>query len=235
MERIADNIDELVNEKGIVIIHDTTRYKNLAKFSKEYASLINIRNSEMAALHDATAIYYVREKRGKRIKDFERVNCWFVNNSINRETAVYKEIPEVKDYQYEIIKADELLNILWLSSPQVTSKISDSDLVDIGLSSIVAFTLNDNLPRAQIIRELDENIRRYAKERLTSKDIINISSRIVNKQLKNLKQLNEIAETDSEEFVKRLQSEAQKQAVIENARLQRFQDLFKSMQKHTNA
>jgi hypothetical protein len=235
LERIADNIEELISEKGITAIHDTSRYKNIAKFSKEYESLKRIRNTETAALHDATAIYYIREKRGKRIKDFERVNCWFVNNSISHESTVYKEVPEVKDYQYELIKADELLNILWLSSPQVTSKISDSDLVEIGLSSIVAFTLNDSLPKAQIIRELDENITKYAKERLTSKDILNISTRIVNKQLKNLEQLNKIAATDSEEFVKKLQDEANKQAALEKARGEKFQELFKSIEEHTNS
>jgi hypothetical protein len=233
LERIVDNIEELIVSKGIRTIYDTTTYKNKAKFSREFEYLKSIRNSETAALHDATALYYVKEKRGKKTKDFERVNCWFVNNSISHDTHIVKENNnDQKDFQPIIIKADELLNILWLSSPQVTSKITDNDLVDIGLSSIVAFTLNESLPKAQIIRELDENINKYGKESLTTRDIVFISNRIVNKQLKNLDELNKIAHTDSDSFIKRLHEEANKQELEEKQRTAKFEELFQSFEKN---
>jgi len=97
----------------------------------------------------------------KKIKEFEKVNCWFVNNSISHNS----ENSNVEDYQNEFqnetIRADELLNILWLSSPSINTNIENDDLIDIGITSIVAFTLNDSLPKSSIIKELDDNIQKY--------------------------------------------------------------------------
>lgn len=82
LERIADNLENiLVDEYSILQIPYTVKYQNLAKSSTEYAEFKKIRNTDFAALHDIMALYYVREKRGKKkIKHFEDVNCWFVTN-----------------------------------------------------------------------------------------------------------------------------------------------------------
>ncbi|MCF0038980.1 hypothetical protein [Dyadobacter fanqingshengii] len=227
LERIVDNIEDLVHGEGINIIPHTEKWKNIAKFSKEFNYLKDVRNSKVSALHDATAIFYVREKRGKPIRDFEKVNCWFVNNSFS-QTSLSNE--GYIEFQNESIRADELLNILWLSNPGINRNSDNDDFIDIGLTSIVAFTLSRSLPKASIIRELDDNIQKYRDESISDKDIILISTRISNRQLKDIEGLNKLAETSKEEFVIKLKDEANKQLIEENNRIEKLDGLLQKFQ-----
>jgi len=230
LERIVDNIEDTLAQIGITILPYTEKYKNKAKFSLEYEAYKKFRSSHYAALHDATALYYIRDKRNRKIKEFEKVNCWFVNNSITHDTDEQKENFNFNnDFQPEIIRADELLNILWLANPNLS--IDANELVDIGLSSIVAYTLNSSLPKASIIRELDENIQKYRGETITDKDILLISSRISHRQLKDIAKLNSLANTNEQEFANRIKQEAQKQQQEENERIQKLDKLFQKFEK----
>ena len=62
------------------------------------------------------------------------------------------------------------------------------------------------------IRELDENIQKYAKDVISDKDIIRVAKRIAKKTNESLEGLNQIATTNPPEFVKRLEEEAQRDA-----------------------
>ena len=189
------------------------------------------RNTDKAALHDAAAITYVKEKRKKDIYAFEKVNCWFVNNAFFRENQ-YSYNPNGK--QPEIIRADDLLNILWLSNPQSQVNISDEQIVDIGMSSLISLTLNQSLPKSSIIRELDDNIHKYADKEISDSDIIRIATRITSKQLKNVDELNQLAENDKKEFVNRLQQEANKQKETESKRLKMLETAVKELNNRTS-
>ena len=112
LERISDNLESELAKHKIFTLFDTRKLLNKAKYSEEYKVLKDRRNTDKAALHDAAAITYVKEKRKKDIYAFEKVNCWFVNNTFFRENQ-YSYNPNGK--QPEIIRADDLLNILWLS------------------------------------------------------------------------------------------------------------------------
>lgn len=231
LERIADNLEKWISEYGISIIYNTTKYQNQAKFSHEYSALREFRSSDQAALHDATAIFYVRKTRGKKIRDFEKVNCWFVNNSISRDFHDEKKFELTNGSQPELIKADELLNIIWLSNPEINLALSNNELIDIGLTSLVAVTLNASLPKASIIRELDDNIQKYASEELSDKDVILISTRIANRQLKNIQEINKLASSDKEKFVSKLKIEAKKQEKEDLERINRFNKLLEKLEK----
>ena len=190
--RISDNIEGALTKFNIRILPNSTTLKNKARFSNEYRTLKAYRNNDKAALHDAMAILYVREKRGgKAVKSFEKVNCWFVNNSITHDfehSAIENIISgNSSENQPEIIKADDLLNILWLSAPSIRSEVSSDEMVDIGLTTLVAHTLNKSLPKARIVRELDENIQKYKSEDITDRDVYLLSVRIANNQVKTLK------------------------------------------------
>lgn len=228
LERIADNLEMTLNKLSVICIPVTTKYSNLARFSDEYKFLSQVRNSNKSALHDATAIYYVREKRNnKKIYDFEKVTCWFVNNSNSPENEPKRDNEgSMNGSQTEVIKADELLNILWLSNPAVTKNVTQNDIANIGLSSLVAFTLNESLPKASIIKELDDNIQKYAKEDITDRDILLISTRITNRQLRNIQELNDIAQKDKEKFVANLKEEANKQNILEIERQRKLDEVF---------
>lgn len=226
--RISDNLIDSLSKFEIHLVYDTTKYRNEARFSRELESLKKVRNTSAAALHDATAIFYVREKRGnKNIKDFENVNCWFVNNS----TKIGADERRSKDVQAESIKADDLLSILWLSNPAINKIVPQEEIIDVGLTALISVTLNENLPKSSIIRELDGNITKYAGEQISDKDIIRIGTRIVNRQLKEIEELNQLAKTNADEFVKRLDQEAQKQKVEEEQQQKRLEEVLSKLDK----
>jgi hypothetical protein len=230
LERISDNLEKTINEFGINILHSTDKLKNKAKFTDLYKVFEQVRNSKKSALHDATAILYINKQRKKKIKEFDKVNAWFVNNS---SSVVGDSIFLKNGFQPETIKADDLLNILWLSNPQVNKSIDTNDLAEIGLTSAISLTLSKDLPKSKIIRELDDNIHKYAKEEISDTDIIRVATRITNKQLKDIEELNLLATNDKEEFVKRLQNEANRQKTIEESRIQKLEKVFKDISKRT--
>ncbi len=231
LERIADNLENIIGECGISLIYHTDKLKKEAKFTEVYKVFERIRNSKISALHDATALLYVNKQRKKKIKVFDKVNAWFVNNSISVEGY---SIVLIDGFQPETIKADDLLNILWLSNPQINKSIDGGDLAEIGLTSTISLTLNKNLPKSQILRELDDNIHKYAKEDISDTDIIRVATRITNKQLKDIEELNSLAEKDKAEFVKRLEEEANKQKKIEETRIKKLERVFKNISIQTD-
>ena len=232
LDRICDNLEETLEKNNIIIIANTDSLKNKARFSSEYKFFKPpYRNSEKAALHDAMAIIYVKEKRGKRVKEFEKVNCWFVNNSITDDGGADTIIDSTNNhYQPEIIRADNLLNILWLSNPSINTSLANSELVDMGLTSLVAFTLNESLPKTRIIKELDDNIQKYKSQDITDRDVYLLSSRIANNQIHNIENLNELANRDTKEFNRRIKEEADKQEKIEADRTKKLDELFRKME-----
>jgi hypothetical protein len=232
LERIADNLEDTLSSFGITINIYTEALKTKAQNSRELDGFLKIRNSRISALHDAIAMIYVKEKRTKKIREFEKVNCWFVNNSTSHEIYdVREEERTTFEYQKETIKVDELLNILWLSQPRINTSIDNEDLIDIGLSSIVAYTLNESLPKANIIRDLEKNIEKYRGEEISDKDILNIATRISKKQIKNIAELNNIAETNKSEFISKLKIEAELQQKIEDERVEKFDELLGKFQE----
>ena len=232
LERIADNLENiLVDEYNILQIPYTVKYQNLAKSSTEYAEFKKIRNTDFAALHDIMALYYVREKRGKKkIKHFEDVNCWFVNNAINHDNSDYVGY-KLRGYQPEIIRADELLCVLWFIKPDIGNGDLTDGVVDTNLNALISCTLNSSLPQASIIKELDDNIQKYKDASISDKDILRIATRITTHQLKNIEELNEIAESDSKQFVQKLKEEADKQKQEDDKRIARFEDVLKKLER----
>lgn len=231
LERICDNIEDSLAKYGILIIPHTEKLKNVARYSSDYAELKNYRSNHKAALHDAMCLAYVREKRnGKSIRNFEDVNCWFVNNAISHDfdnEGIEKVLSATDSSSLpEIIKVDDLLNILWLSNPSM-GILNDTDMVDIGLTSLVAFTLNKSLPKARIIKELDDNIQKYKDENISERDVFLLSTRIANGQIRNLEKLNELASSDTAAFNKAVKEEANKQNQIELERGKRLDDIIK--------
>lgn len=232
LEKIADNVENSLKEFGVFTIPHTDKLKNEAKFTDEYKTLQEYRSAKIAALHDAMAILFIKkERKNKRVRDFDKVNAWFVNNTATSEGENF-HLRE--GFQPETIKADDLLNILWLSNPQITNSIDGEDLAEIGLTSTIALTLSQNLPKAKILRELDDNIHKYAEEKISDEDIVRVATRITNKQLKDIESLNLLAEQNKEEFIKRLEDEARKQKEIENSRIKNLEKVFNRLSIRTD-
>lgn len=137
----------------------------------------------------------------------------------------------MRGYQPEIIRADELLCILWFIKPDIGRSGSNDGIVDTNLNALISCTLNSSLPQASIIKELDDNIQKYKDASISDKDILRIATRITTHQLKNIEELNEIAESDSKQFVQRLKEEAGKQKEDEDKRIARFEDVLKKLER----
>lgn len=236
LDRIADNLEETLLNMGIQIVYNTNHLDGKAKYSSEYTILKSKRNTAKAALHDAKAIYYVKEKRGKKVDTFEESNCWFVNNSVthdnDRDSIETLLNEDNKGGMPEIIRADDLLNILWLSNPQIDVEMANSELSDIGLTSLVSLTLNKSLPKARVIRDLDDNIQKYRTEDVTDRDVLMLSTRIINHQLNSdaVEQMNKNASKDRREFSRRIKEEAQKEEAIQKERNEKINEIVTTWQ-----
>lgn len=218
LERIADNLSKTIESFGITIIPHTDSIKNKARFSKEYCTLKDYRSTNKSALHDAMCLVYVQEKRKKSIYKFEEVNCWWVNNAIshdldNEDISIVLQ-GNTGGKMPEIIKVDDLLNILWLASPNLNN-VDTTTILDMGLSSLIAYSFNQTLPKARIIKELDENIQKYKNEKITDRDVLMLSTRLAEGQIKDIDRINELARTDVSAFNERIKEEASKQEKIE--------------------
>jgi len=169
----------------------------------------------------------VREKRKKKIKDFENVNCWFINNSVSRDKYDIEKGNNL-EFQPESIRADDFLNIIWLSNPQIDKNIDINELSEIGLTSLISAGLTSSLPKLSIIRELDDNIHKYAQDSgLTDGDIVRVATRITTKQLKDIENLNKLAKENKELFVRRLNEEAKKQKELDEERIRKLDKVLK--------
>ncbi|AFM04098.1 hypothetical protein Fleli_1690 [Bernardetia litoralis DSM 6794] len=208
LQRFADNLPEFIESKGIILIPNTLKYQNKAKYSNLYKKLVEVRSSKFAALHDATMFQYVESKRGKIVYNFEDVNCWSVHNSVNNDSDFRFDIQQKQIQSYHI-KVDDLLNILWLSNPGFSSLTNVKDLSDFGLNTLISCTISDSLPKARVIRELDENISKYIKDdSITEKDVLRLATRISNRNLTNIEELNKLHEKSNIEFIKKIKEEA---------------------------
>ncbi len=228
LERIADNLVKTIEKLGIIIIPHTDSYKNKAKFSKEYNTLKSYRNTDKSALHDAMCLIYVQEKRHKFIHKFEDVNCWWVNNAIshdidNEDISIVLR-GNTSGKMPEMIKVDDLLNILWISCPNM-SNVDTNTMLDMGLSSLIAYSFNQTLPKARIIKELDENIQKYKNENITDRDVLLLSTRLAEGQIKDIEKINDLAKSDVTAFNERIKEEARKQEKIEQEQSKKLETI----------
>jgi hypothetical protein len=122
---------------------------------------------------------------------------------------------------------------MWLSSPAARL----SDIPSLGLSKLVASTIELSLPTHVVLREFDENLTRFNQDELASDDIAMVANSVAIKSVKKLEQLNVLAKTDREQFCSDVLSiaEAERERVrkLEASRLQ-FQKQAEQLRKETN-
>ena len=230
LERVADKLEESLNEFGVNFIYETSKYKNKAKYSEEYKILKQYRGSQFAAMHDAIAIEYVKNKRKKKIRAFEKVNCWFLNNSISRVRFSTEQVQSKgESYQPISIKADDLLNILWLSNPQINLNVDFDELGNIGINSLLSLAVNEALPPSGVIQDLENNIKKYGGTEIDDRDVLLISKRIANKELNDIVGLNKLADINKNAFVERLNHEALLQEQNEKERAKKFEEILEDL------
>ena len=177
LERIKDNIQRLIEERGIVVIHDA-QIKELiekAKRSQEYKELLQRRKNADSALNDTVAKFYVESKRGHDVREFVDAKCWFLHNSYSPYDYSYGR----KIHERYLISANELLVLLWLSSPAQGQQIKISDVTRGGLASYITKYRRSKMPTRDTLKVIKKRVDDAMSYGLiTEKDTFNLCIRM---------------------------------------------------------
>ena len=205
LERIKDNLSRTIQEKGIVVIQDAQIQGIIerAKRSSDYKELFEKRHNEESALNDAVAKHYVESKRGENPREFVDVKCWFLHNSYSSyDYSIGRKIHE----RY-LIGANELLVLLWLSSPAQGRQIRITDLARSGLTAYITKYRRAKNPSHEVLRNIKKRIDETTKLGLVSeKDTFNLCIRMAEGHLTHSEVVESLVESSitDEEFANKL-------------------------------
>lgn len=156
LERIKDNIRRLIEERGIVIIQDAQIRDIIekARRSQEYKDLLQKRKNAESALNDTVAKLYVENKRGQNVREFVDAKCWFLHNSFSPYDYSYGR----KIHERYLISANELLVLLWLSSPAQGKQIKINDVTRGGLASYITKYRRSKMPTRDTLKVIKKRV-----------------------------------------------------------------------------
>lgn len=221
LERIKDNLSRIIQEKGIVVIQDA-QIKGIiekAKRSPDYRELFKKRGNEESALNDTIAKLYVESKRGENPREFVDVKCWFLHNSYSSyDYSIGRKIHE----RY-LIGANELLVLLWLSSPAQGRQIRITDLARSGLTAYITKYRRAKNPSHEVLKNIKNRIDETTKLGLVSeKDTFNLCIRMAEGHLTHTEAVESLVESSitNEEFADKLKEYTQE---VENVKLEQKQ------------
>jgi hypothetical protein len=223
-------VDKLREQYGILITDAGTNNSMIAEArqSEFYKNLKGRIHNPDGALHDATALYYTQKIRKTSPKSFKDINMWFVTDArgvSENSGIVYKTLPLV-------IRAEELLNILWLSHPAYDS----NKFIKTTTSRLISSTLNI-VPNVKMLKALDRKIQLIQDYPINAKDCIQIAEvigSIENQRLKLIIEKNTQEETVRE--LKRLsaiaeEKEKEKEKEMEDILSIIKEDMQRSMER----
>lgn len=239
LERIKDNIQRLIEERGIVIVHDA-QIKVLiekAKRSQEYKELLQRRKNADSALNDTVAKFYVESKRGHDVREFVDAKCWFLHNSYSPYDYSYGR----KIHERYLISANELLVLLWLSNPGQGQQIKINDVTKGGIASYITKYRRSKMPTRdtlKIIKKRVDDAMSYGL--ITEKDTFNLCIRMAEGHLTQ-EQVDESLIPDSitneqfaaklKEYTREVEDNKQKQKQDADAKIN---DLNKKIEEKDN-
>lgn len=192
LERFSSHIKDFLKKHRINIINIDDSFIKEAEASSIYQGTIRRKHNPYGAPNDGVAYYYVYKKRGGEVRQFKNARSWFVGDSKHEKNYNSIEGNSIR----ERIGADYLVSYMWLSNP----KMLTSEVIDIGLTKLVASCLDSALPNPELLYELDNNIRKYASEDLSDNDLKAVANSSAMKTIKNIKKLNTAASESEEKF-----------------------------------
>ena len=216
LERIKDNLLKTIQNKGIVIIQDA-QIKDIidkAKKSSDYKELLARRKNAESALNDTVAKHYVEYKRGKNIREFVDVKCWFLHNSY----STYDYSIGRKIHERYLISANELLILLWLSSPAQGYNVKITDLARSGLSAYVTKYRRAKAPSHEVLKNIKKRIDDTLKLGVISEeDTFNLCIRMAEGHLTHNECVESLVDTSitDEQFANKLKEYSQEVECIQ--------------------
>jgi hypothetical protein len=188
-------VDRLREQYGILVTTEMTNNAMIAeaKQSTYFKQLRGRKHNPDGALHDATALYYTQKLRKGEPKSFKDINAWFVTDrrGVNENQNILGRNAPL------IIRAEELLNIMWLSHPSYNS----SDYIQTTISRLLSTTLNI-VPDGKMLKALDRKIQVIKDYPINAKDCIQVAEVIGSIENQKLKLL--LEKSNQEEIITEL-------------------------------
>ncbi|GHV74585.1 hypothetical protein AGMMS49940_18870 [Spirochaetia bacterium] len=161
-------IESFLRDNKIRIIDMTTneRLKKNAPGSEIYKTIGNRKINKIGALHDAMAMNFVKENRTDEEDSFSNTSSFFVTDS----HGYYENKISLSTKLPLIIRAEELITLLWLVFPY-----HDTNLMKSEISKIFSMYLSKKLPNRDLLSAIDNKNRAYKHIGIHSKDCVKLA------------------------------------------------------------
>jgi hypothetical protein len=141
------------------------------------------------AMHDVLAYLFVREARGGDVVLFQKAKIWFLTS--NSELLKFNKSHNPHKSVSELVLPDALTSLLWLKDPsKLLAKVKK-----IGLSELMACTLNEEIASKELINEFEANISKL--EGVSADDYKTLLESVAHQSAKKIEHFNEIASQDT--------------------------------------
>lgn len=183
----SDRLEYFLLDNGVKVISDEKNKKLLyeVKNTDIYEKIKNRPFNKDGVIHDAVAMNYIKEIRNKNARNFSEVDAFFVTDTsgfLENKVSTSVQLPFV-------IRADELLNILWLSNP-----IMDSTFLTSNILRIMTVFLEKKLPDKEMLARIDEKIENLKEYGLDENACVNLAINIAEIDTRQLTELINIEE-----------------------------------------
>lgn len=185
--KLEENILDNLKAKKIDL---TSSFIEKNKKSADIKALQDERVRKGNALHDVLAYLFVRDARGGSVTLFQKAKIWFLtsNSSLLKFNKSHNQQKSIS----EIVLPDALTSLLWLKDPsKLLAKVKK-----IGLSELMASTLNEEIASKELINEFEANINKL--EGITQDDYRTLLESVAHQSAKKIEHFNEIVNQDTE-------------------------------------
>lgn len=186
LELYAEKIEKLIMAEGVKILPQSvnSRLFHNVKSSEIYKKIKDRPFNREGIVHDAMAMNYIKQIRKENETGFHDTTAFFVTDS---HGYLENKISSKTRLPY-IIRAEELLNVMWLLDPTKNSAITRSNI-----ANIFSTYLNKSLPNREMLKKLDEKIKSLEGLPIDIDDCVNMA---VNISLADSSELEDIFRTD---------------------------------------
>jgi hypothetical protein len=192
LDLYVSKIEQIVRQNGISILDQATnqKYENKAPRSDFYRSLKDRAWNPEGALHDAMVLCYVRDQWQGTETRLSDAPAFFVTDT---QGYLENKITSKAKLPY-VVRADDLLNLLWLASPQ-----ANTTMAKIHLSRMSISYFEKSLPQKDLLRRLDEKVNRIKDLDIRPSDCVEIA---LNLALIDTRELQTFADAEEESVLK---------------------------------
>ena len=128
LERIADNLNDTINDFGIYVIPHTEKLKKEARYTDVYKIFEKVRNTKKSALHDSMAILYINKQRKRKIKEKKIVFFLMIRRPPRSTLFPYTTLfrshePHLRPQCHYVIRRQYIVPVILLQPEQRSTPI----------------------------------------------------------------------------------------------------------------